>query len=1111
MLRRGFGEMAEVSTVTLLFTDLVDSTGLHDRLGDEAADEVRRRHFQLLGDAIKSAGGREVKRLGDGMMAVFNSAGEAVASAVAIQGAVAGAAGGDPIDVRVGINAGEVTAEEGDYYGAAVNLAARLCQAAEGGQILVSDLVRGLVGNRGGHHFRRLGNLNLKGLSEPVAAWSVGWQPEAPSADPVSPGYSPRHWAMPLPAALDPTGAIGFVGRGEDVAHLDQLWRAALGGQRKLVLIAGEPGIGKTRLCVEFCRRVHSEGAVVLYGRADEEAVVPYQPFVESIGEMLARAPGTARSRLLEDAGPELARMLPEHRGQGSVADGEAAHDPETERFRLFESVSALLAAIAGGPPIVLVLDDLHWADKPSLLLLRHIARSPRLQRLLIIGTYRETDLDRRHPLSEALGDLRREQGYERILLRGLSAEEVREYMESAAGHEFSGRGLDVPTAIHRETEGNPFFIAEVIRHMVETGVFVRRDGVWVYSATSVKDLGLPEGVRDVVSRRLARLTEDTNRVLAQASVLGREFEFDVLAAMAGDSDQALAGVEEAIERGLLGETRQRRAPSYAFTHALVRQTLYEEMTMPRKQKLHLKAGQAIEAVHGRNLDSHVAALAIHYRTAGAAADAEKAIDYSIRAGRGAYAASAYEEAVVHLEAALQLIEEEDVGRDREGQVLEYLGDLMHVTGIDRARGIAYLERALKIYEKENRTDRVVQVQSRLGRSYSSFPATMNIPRALEHYRAAEARVSGVPEGAPIGYLYLGIAAANLYGMRVSDGVEAVDRAISIATEAGNEGLWVQAAAIKGFLTAETGKITPGLELVEEAWQRANRLGHVLGAFFAAWILGGMHVYRVDSAACIRTLQRELGSGRLDQIPEQRGLLLRAVANAHFDLGEIDAARKLGGDFVAGEPAIAGIKSSMVDGNWEGTVSDLKSRWAEWKERGLTVFGFGPGLLTWLAIAQHTIGDLEGELATLEEGLDICQAADSALGKSQVNWLAARLFIDRGEPEKAPALMQELRDVIDLEAWGGLGGRLEQVEAEMAMLSGDLERARTHSDAAMSAFRTYSDPLFEAEFRLRWGRALASRGERNGAQEHFDAAVDIYRRTGYAQRWIDRVEEARSA
>lgn len=1105
--------MAEVSTVTLLFTDVVDSTGLHDRLGDEAADEVRRRHFELLSDAIKRAGGREVKRLGDGIMAVFNSAGEAVASAVAIQAAVAEASpGSDPIAVRVGINAGEVTSEDGDYFGAAVNVAARLCQAADGGQIVVSDLVRGLVGNRGGHRFQRVGDLKLKGFSEPVPAWSVAWQPMTPSAEQAGPKPSnTRHWVLPLPAALDPAVPIGFVGRAEDVAHLDELWRALMGGQRGLVLIAGEPGIGKTRLCAEFCRRVHSEGAMVLYGRADEEAVVPYQPFVESIGELLARAPGTARSRMLEDAGPELARLLPEHRGQRSSMAAEGTLDPETERYRLFESVTSLLLTVAGAPPMVLVLDDLHWADKPSLLLLRHLARSPRLQRLLIIGTYRETDLDRRHPLSEALGDLRREQGYERILLRGLSANEVREYMEAAAGHEFSGRGLEVPQAIHRETEGNPFFIAEVIRHMVETGVFVRCDGVWVYSAPSAKDLGLPEGVRDVVSRRLARLAESTNRVLAQASVLGREFEFEVLAAMVDDSDQALAAIEEAIERGLLIETRQRRVPSYAFTHALVRQTLYEEMTMPRKQKLHLRAAQAIETVHMRDLDSQVAALAIHYRTAGAAADTEKAIDYSIRAGRGAYSASAYEEAVIHLEAALQLIEEEDVCRDREGQVLEYLGDLMHVTGIDRARGISCLERALAIYGKEGRADRVVQVESRLGRSYSSFPATMNIPRALEHYRAAEAQVGDLPDSVPTGYLYLGIAAADLYGMRVADGVEAVDRAMTIATATNNEGLWVQAASIKGFLRAETGEMARGLALVEEGWQRSNRLGHVLGAFFATWIVGGMNYYRVDYAAYISTTQRELDSGRLDQMPEQRRILLLQSASGYFGVGDLEAARRLVDESEAEEINFSRLKIVLADGNWEEALRGLNTGWDEWRRRGLNLYGFGPGYLIWLAVAQHTAGDLDGELITLQEGLKICRAASSALGKSGVNWLAARLCVDRGELEEASVLVDELRHGIDIEAMGGLGGRLGQIDAEIAIRNGDVEGARARAEAALAVYHSFPDPFFEGEFRQRWGRALGARGERSEASEHFDAATEIYQRHGFAQRWIDRVEETRAS
>jgi tetratricopeptide (TPR) repeat protein len=341
--------------------------------------------------------------------------------------------------------------------------------------------------------------------------------------------------------------------------------------------------------------------------------------------------------------------------------------------------------------------------------------------------------------------------------------------------------------------------------------------------------------------------------------------------------------------------------------------------------------------------------------------------------------------------------------------------------------------------------------------------------------------------------------------------VEAVDRAVSIATAAANEGLGVQAAAIKGFLLAETGRMAPGLALVEEALERANQLGHVLGAYFATWILGGMNYYRGDYAASIAAYQRELDSGRLDQTPEQQGLLLTYMANDYLGIGDLEPARRLLEESGAQGLEFVRLKFELVDGDWEAAVSGFAAAWPEWKGRGLNVFGFGPGYLTWLAVAQHTVGDLDGEALTLEEGLEISRTGASAVGKSQMNWLAARLLIDRGDTEQASLLLDELRDLIDLEAWGGLIGRLDQIEAEIAIQKGDVGRARALFDGAIAAYQTYPDPLFEAEFKLRWGRALVAGGEPGEASGLFDAAGEIYRRHGFAQRWIDRVEQARPA
>jgi class 3 adenylate cyclase len=635
----GRGRMAAV-----LFTDLVGSTELLSRLGDTAYDGLRRAHFAALREAIGRSHGAEVKTTGDGLLATFPSAADAVGCAVGMQQAVDvhSRTAGVPLAIRVGVALGDVSFEEEDVFGTPVVEAARLVAAARSGQILATVLVRAVAGGRCAATFTDLGTLELKGLPAPVATCEVAWEP------------LPRS-SVPVPALLTDIGRI-FVGREAEVGRLEQLWNDAVSGERRAVFVAGEPGVGKTRLAAELALRVQGDGAMVLAGRCDEDLGVPYQPFVEALRHFVDHMPPEDLGRGLGRFSGELARLVPELTERVPDLPPPLTSDPETERYRLFDAVASWLRAASEDPPLLLVLDDLQWAAKPTLLLLRHVLQSPDLHRLLILGTYRDTELSHDHPLVEVVTDLRRKSGAERLSLSGLDSSGVAAFMERAAGHELDrDDAMVLARAIHAETEGNPFFVREVIRHLTETGGLRQLEGRWV-TGRPVEELGIPEGVRDVVGRRVSRLSRDTNQALRVAAVVGAEFDLGIVQGAGGLGDETLlAALEEAVGARLVAEVSATR---YRFAHALVRTTLYESLTAARKIALHRRVAQAIEALYEGALDDHLPALAHHWAKASApVTDTAKAVDYAVRAGDRALLQLAHDEAVVYYAQARDLLD----------------------------------------------------------------------------------------------------------------------------------------------------------------------------------------------------------------------------------------------------------------------------------------------------------------------------------------------------------------------------------------------------------------------------------------------------------------------
>ena len=655
----------------MLITDLVGSTDLMTSIGQDDFHDFLLDHFARLGDVVEQHRGIRIKTLGDGILATFPSATDAVACAVALQQTVdrRGRGGGAPVSMRVGLALGEVGFDDGDVLGAPVVEAARLTAAAKGGQILASDVVRIVCDDPGRALFVEVGNLNLKGLPDPVTAHQVIWKPL-----PVS--------SVPLPPLLTDIGPI-FVGRDPDLDRFQAVWDDAGSGELRLVLLAGEPGVGKTRLAAEMATRAHLAGSTVLAGRCDEDLPVPHQPFVEALRHFVDHSPDAGLGESLGRYGGELTRLLPELASRVPRLPPPIRSDPETEQYRLFDGVAAWLGRASAERQLLLVLDDIQWAAKATLLLLRHLLRSPGLGQVVIVGTYRDTELTHDHPLVGLLADLRRHPRVTRLSLDGLAEADVVAFVEQAAGHQLAGEAAALARAIHAETQGNPFFLREVLRHLVETGAVVVADGQWKV-ALAIEDVGIPEGVREVVGRRLARLSGPANTVLKVAAVLGTDFDLAELQA-AGDLDEetVLGALEEAMEARLLIEPSGPTS-RYRFSHALIRETVYGELSAARRVVLHRRIGEAIESLHRGRLDEYLPALAHHYGQASVpTAASAKALDYAIGAGNRAFAQMAYDQAASYYQRALELLE---IGADpdddpRRLDLLLRLGDAQRLAG----------------------------------------------------------------------------------------------------------------------------------------------------------------------------------------------------------------------------------------------------------------------------------------------------------------------------------------------------------------------------------------------------------------------------------------------
>ncbi|MCJ7658486.1 MAG: protein kinase, partial [Anaerolineales bacterium] len=491
-----------------------------------------------------------------------------------------------------------------------------------------------------------------------------------------------------------------ILGREREFAEVRALWLKSIAGQGQTVLISGEPGIGKTRLMREIATTAGVSGGTTLIGECYAESNAPYHAFSQIIRQGLQhhhqngnRLPDAVLDDLL-DLTPDLRHHYPDIQANPKL-------DPETEQQRLFENMVVFCNAIAKESPLLLVVDDAHWADSGTLAMLHHLIRRTQNLPLMILVTYREIELKEARPFNEMLLELNRQRKGTRLKLKRLDREQTHQMLKAIFAEEISEEFLD---GIYRETDGNPFFIEEVCRTLVESGDLYYEDGEW--HRPSMDELEIPQGVQIAVESRLEKLPPDHQEALRMASILGREFEFEVLLdALDLDEDTLIEALETAEEAQMIQEVDGLEEVTFAFVHALVPSAIADSIRTLRRRKMHHRAAKAIEAISPEDYES----LAYHYSEAG---NDEQSYPYYVKAGDRALAAFANQDAESYYLSALDLVED-----SREEAHLQLVLGISQTYQDKYQQALKSWRNSIDLYLKLGEIDKVAELYARSART----------------------------------------------------------------------------------------------------------------------------------------------------------------------------------------------------------------------------------------------------------------------------------------------------------------------------------------------------------------------------------------------------------
>ena len=1126
------GGMAQVKNVVVVFADLVDATGPGDRL--PVSDGIGRhdRAVELLRGAVTAHGGTPVWSLDHDAMVVFSSASGALECVIAMQRDVERAKrqgqATTAVDLRVGVSAGEVVDQDGHYVGEAIVEAATLCDHAERGQILVADLVRVLLGRWGDYVFSPADPVLLEGSPDVIETLSLDWVPVV-GGEPDTDG----DLTVPLPGPLTGVPDIGRVlGREEDQDALTQAYkRVAAGEGREVVLMSGEPGVGKSTLAASLARRAHELGAVVLLGHYDETVTVSYQGFSEALTHYVDHVPDEVLEAHVREDGPELALMVPALRRRMDALPADRSTDPDTSRYLLFSAAVSAVARAQMAAPVVVVLEDLHWADTQSLQLFRHLVSSSGPLRLMLIGTYRE-EVGPAHPLTQLVAALRREHGITHLNLHGLDEAGVLGFLEAAWEQNLDDAGADLAHALWRETDGNPFFVSEVLRHLLETGALHHDDDGRLVATAPLDQATLPTSVRQVISARVARLGESALRVLSLAAVVGRDFDLEVVARASGhDEDDLLDLFDEAQAASVLAETPD--VPGrYRFAHALIPHTLATDMGPTRRARAHRMVAQAFESLLVRELGlegidvediarldlggsgraGRVRQLAHHYSRTTNPTDQPRAVAYCYRAGQVALRLLAPDEAGQWFERATELLDDGERNPALAVDVLIGLGTAQRHAG-NPAHRPTLLEAAREA-QVLGATDRLTEAI--LSASDGGLPTALGVvdQEKVACLEAALAAVDGSDQ-ATRAALLASLSGELAFGAPLERRLQLAREALSLAHELGDARVIVEVTNRVQYSLDAPETLPDRLAQTTEALSLGEGIGDPALWYWTAWL----HSIAAMQAARPGELRRAMAiMGSLNELivyPVAIELALVRQAAMAMLHGDPDEAERL-----AGETLEIGMGRGQLDALAVYGAQLIVVRWQQGRLSEMVELLSGaadenPGVPAFRAaqsLAHLEGGDEDAARSLLETAarsgfVDVPR--DTAWSVALHSY--AGVAIELGVRGAADMLFDRLRpwhDQIEANAAIVTGPFALDLGA-LAAVSQRFDEAEQYFREAAALNERMEARFFETQTDLEWGRMLAARhgpGDDTRAAEHLVAARSQAHARGY--RVLGRRAEA---